>query len=144
MIPVDTVVLILWVALLFKNTAAAMPLFILAINATLFHFIDSGFVLHCITATLCFTFAQTKLNICANLRYALLASGCVYWVGALDEMLYNHLVSYQGVYYDVMPYLVLSLNAYIAAIISLDRGGRRIVGISARWLRLAVYRFAGL
>jgi hypothetical protein len=45
-------------------------------------------------------------------------------------MLYNHIVSYQGVYYDVMPYLVLSLNAYIAAVISLDTGGRSFVGIA--------------
>jgi hypothetical protein len=130
MIPVDAAVLILWLALLIKNTAAVMPLFILAINATLFHFIDSGFVLHCITAALCFTLAQTNYNIPLKLRYALLASGCVYWVGALDELLYNHLVSCQGVYYDVMPYLVLSLNAYIAAVISLDTGGRSFVGIA--------------
>ena len=121
-----------------------MPLIILAISAALFHFIKHDFVNLCITATLCFTFAQTKLNICAQLRYALLASGCVYWLGALDEMLYNHIVIYHGVYYDVMPYLVLSLNAYIAAIISLDCGGRGIVGMVARWLRLAVNRMARL
>ena len=144
MTPTDLVVLILWVALLLKNIAALLPLIILIVGAIAFHFIDSGFVLHCITATLCFTLAQTNYNIPLKLRYALLASGCIYWLGALDELLYNHLVTYSGVYYDVMPYLVIALNAYIAAVISLDTGGRGIVGISARWLRLAVYRLAGL
>jgi hypothetical protein len=129
MITIEWALLALWVALLFKSIAAFVPLIILLLNAALIHFIKHDFLSLCVIATLCFTFAQTKLNICAKLRYALLASGCVYWVGALDEMLYNHIVSYQGVYYDVMPYLVLSLNAYIAAIISLDRGGRGIVGL---------------
>jgi hypothetical protein len=141
---IDWVLIALWLALLFKNIAALLPLFILSINCIFIRYDVSEFATLCVVATLCFTFAQTKLNIPLKLRYALLASGCVYWVGALDELLYNHLVSYQGVYYDVMPYLVLSLNAYIAAVISLDTGGRGIVGISARWLRLAVYRFARL
>ena len=139
MTPTDIAVMVLWLLLMFKNAAAIVPLVILIIGALLFHFIDSGFVLHCITASLCFTFAQTKLNICAKLRYALLASGCVYWIGALDEMLYNHMVNYSGVYYDVMPYLVLSLNAYIAAVISLDKGGRGIVGVAHK-LRSLVNR----
>jgi hypothetical protein len=141
---VDLLLLALWVVLILKNTAALLPLLILSGYSISNNFIGYDFFTMCITATLCFTFAQTKLNIPLKLRYALLASGCVYWVGALDELLYNHIVTYSGVYYDVMPYLVLSLNAYIAAVISLDRGGRGIVGISARWLRLAVYRFAGL
>lgn len=144
MITIEYVLLALWLALVFKNTAALVPLAILFASSILYHFIDSGFALHCITATICFTFAQSNFKICAKLRCALLASGCAYWIGALDEMLYNHIVSCRGAYYDVMPYLVLSLNAYIAAIISLDTGGRGIVGVSARWLRLAVDRMARL
>ena len=144
MITIEWVLLALWVALLFKNIAAIVPLLLLIFGALLVKFLANDFLSLCVIATLCFTLAQTNYNIPLKLRYALLASGCVYWLGALDEMLYNHLVTYSGVYYDVMPYLVIALNAYIAAIISLDRGGRGIVGISARWLRLAVYRFAGL
>jgi hypothetical protein len=127
---IDWALMLLWLALIFKNAAALLPLFILAANCAFIIYGVNEFIMLCVVSALYFTFAQTKLNIPLKLRYALLASGCVYWVGALDELLYNHLVSYQGVYYDVMPYLVLSLNAYIAAVISLDRGGRGIVGIA--------------
>ena len=100
-----------------------MPLFILCVDLISYEIFISDFPRFCIVALCYILLARTSFTISIRLRYALFAFGCVYWVGAFDNMLYNHSVNYIGIYYSFMPYLVISLNAYIAAMLYTDGGG---------------------
>ena len=87
--------------------------------------------------------AQANIRISSSLRYAFIALASIYWCGAADELLYNQLDSYSGVYYDFMPYLVIALNAYIASLLFRD-GGRNYVGLADGLRRLVNPRSARL
>lgn len=142
----DYAIAALWLLLCVRNTAALLPLFIHAIFTLCFFLFDGNFPIFCITAIACIHAAQININISSQLRYAFLASACVYWLGAIDELLYNQIDTYQGVYFDVMPYFVIALNAYIASLLFRD-GGRNIVGIIADLRSLArncLHRLHGL
>jgi hypothetical protein len=126
---IDLVLLALWLVLLTINRAALLPLIVLAIDNFTFYGFTEEFPRLCITAISCVILAQTNLNINHKLRYALLASGCIYWLGAIDDLLYTYITSYEGIYYNVMPYAVITLNAYIAALLFTDRE-RNLAGIT--------------
>lgn len=117
-----------WALLSVVNLAALLPLFSLSVFAVCFQLFNDNFPTCCITAITYIELAKININISSQLRYAFLAMAGLYWCGAIDELLYNQVHDYLGVYYDVMPYLVIALNAYIAALLFKD-GGRNIVGI---------------
>jgi hypothetical protein len=119
--------MLLLAALTLRNTAALLPLFILLADIALVNIFHDNFPRYCLTAMIYFLVAQTNCNISEKLRYAFLSFAALYWVSAFDEMLYNHIDTYNGHFYAVMPYLVIALNAYIAAVLFMD-GGRGIVG----------------
>ena len=126
--PADPAILLLWLLLLIRNNAALLPLFIHCLFILCFNLFDSNFPIFCITSIALFQVAQVNINISSQLRHALWLLGCVYLLGAIDELLYYHVISYTGVYLGFMPYIIIAINAYIAAVIFKD-GGRNIVGI---------------
>lgn len=138
--PVDYVLFFVWVALLFRSMQALVPLIALAVFHLCFDIFHSDFPILTITAAACFALAQVDIRISSDLRYAYLASGSLYWLGALDELVYQnwHVVS---VYFNLMPYLLIFLNAYIAAVIFRD-GGTNIVGLLSKFYRLLTNAFS--
>ena len=120
---IELVLVCLWLSIAIINKAALLPLFILCVDILCFQIFLTDFPHYCIVALCYILLARTSFTISIRLRYALFAFGCVYWVGAFDNMLYNHSVNYIGIYYSFMPYLVISLNAYIAAMLYTDGGG---------------------
>ena len=126
--PADPAIFLLWLLLLIRNNAALLPLFIHCLFIFCFNLFDSNFPIFCITSIALFQVAQVNINISSQLRHALWLLGCVYLLGAIDELLYYHVISYTGVYLGFMPYIIIAINAYIAAVIFKD-GGRNIVGI---------------
>lgn len=139
-------IMLLWLLLLIRNNAAILPLFIHCIFLLCFNLFHSNFPIFCITAIALFQAAQINISISSHLRYALWLLGCIYLLGAVDELLYNQVDSYLGVYLSFMPYIIIAIDAYIAAVIFKD-GGRDIDGIidGIRALaRRCLYRFHGL
>lgn len=132
----DCAMFLFWALLCVFNTAALLPLFSLSVFAICFSLFDANFPIFCVTAITYIELAKVNINISSQLRYAFLAMAGLYWCGAIDELLYNQIYDYAGVYYDVMPYFVIAINAYIAALLYKD-GGRNIVGIIARLRSLA-------
>lgn len=126
--PADPAIFLLWLLLLIRNNAALLPLFIHCLFIFCFNLFDSNFPIFCITSIALFQVAQVNINISSQLRHALWLLGCIYLLGAIDELLYYHVISYTGVYLGFMPYIIIAINAYIAAVIFKD-GGRNIVGI---------------
>lgn len=123
------------------NRAALLPLLVMCIFMFCFVNFDSGIVIYCITASAYFLFSSATIT--PNyLRAPLLAAGSAYWVGALDEFLYTNL-AVSTVYYDVMPYLIITINAYIAAVL-MNKGGLQHVGLTKRHPRLVNRRWLGL
>jgi hypothetical protein len=139
----DYAIAVLWLLLCVRNTAAILPLFIHCLFMLCFFLFHSNFPIFCITSIALIQAAKININISSELRYAFLVLASVYWLGAIDELLYNQLYSYQGVYYDVMPYLVIALNAYIASLLFRD-GGRNFVRIIDSLRRLVNHRLARL
>lgn len=142
----DAAILILWLILLIKNNAAFLPLFVHCIFMLIFSLFHSNFPIFCITSIALYQAAQTNINISSQLRYALWLLGCIYLLGAIDELLYNQVDSYLGVYFEFMPYIIIAINAYIAAVIFKD-GGRNLAGVTEGIRALArrcLYRFHGL
>jgi len=138
MTPIDFAIIALWLALSICSRAALLPLFILAVDCLGFAIFHLDFHRYCITALTYFLASQINITIPSSLRYALLSGGLLYFVGAIDDMLYQSL-QVSTVYFDVMPYLVIVLNAYIAALLFSD-GGRNIVGITDAIRRAIVNR----
>jgi hypothetical protein len=104
-----------------------LPLFVHCLFIFCFSLFDSNFPIFCITSIALFQAAQLNINISSDLRYALWLLGCIYLLGAVDELLYYHVISYQGFYFSVMPYIIIAIDAYIAAVI-FKSGGRDIAG----------------
>lgn len=138
--PVDYVLLFVWIALLFRSLQALVPLTALAVFHLCFAVFDSDFPILTITAAACFALAQVDIRISSDLRYAYLASGSLYWLGSLDELLYQNW-QVTSVYFNLMPYLLIFLNAYIAAVIFRD-GGPNIVGLLSKFYLLLVNAFS--
>ena len=137
---------VFWALLSLRNTAALLPLFSLSVFAVCFYLFDSNFPIYCITALVYIELAKININISSQLRYAFLATAGVYWCGAIDELLYNQIHNYGDLYFDVMPKIIILLNAYIAMLIYKD-GGRNIVGVFAQLRSLAhncLYRYHGV
>jgi hypothetical protein len=124
----SAVILALWLLLLIRNNAAILPLFIHCIFLICFNLFNANFPIFCITSIALFQAAQININISSELRYALWLLGCIYLLGAIDELLYYHVISYAGVYLSFMPYIIIAIDSYIAAVIFKD-GGRNIAGI---------------
>lgn len=133
MITIDYALLAMWLVLSIRNNAALLPLFCLLADCFLWSNLG-GFERCCITAAI-YYMLSTFSNITAKLRYAMLAAGSLYWMGAADELIYT-VLNLETVYYDVMPYLVIGLNAYIATVIFMD-GGRNIGRVMGRFSRFA-------
>ena len=106
---------------------ALLPLFVHCLFILCFNLFDSNFPIFCITSITLFQAAQININISSDLRYALWLLGCIYFLGAIDELLYYHVISYTGVYLSFMPYIIIAIDAYIAAVIFKD-GGRSFAG----------------
>lgn len=132
MIAIDYALAFLWLVLTIKNRAALLPLFVLLVDCALYNPLPD-LHRHATIAALCWLFSATALT--PNyLRNPLLASGSLYWVGAFDELLYTYF-DLSTVYYDVMPYLVIILNSYIALVL-LQGGGLNSAGTAGRFSRL--------
>ena len=143
---VDAAITLLWLLLLIRNNAALLPLFVHCVFILCFNLFNSNFPIFCITAIALFQAAKININISSDLRYALWVLGCVYLLGALDELLYYHVTSYTGVYLSFMPCIIIAIDAYIAAVIFKD-GGRDIDGIIDRIRAVArrcLYRCHGI
>lgn len=110
-----------------RNNAALLPLFVHCIFLLCFSLFSTNFPIFCITAIALFQSSQININISSQLRYALWLLGCVYLLGAIDDLLYYHVISYHGFYFSFMPYIIIAINAYIAAVIFKD-GGRSFAG----------------
>jgi hypothetical protein len=137
MLSIDYVLLALWLALTIRTNAALLPLFILLIDLLCFSLFDNDFPRYCIAAITCFQFAQLNINLSSNLRRALLLFGLLYSFCAVDIMLYNHLAA-ETAFYTLVPGLVIALNAYIAALLFVERG-HKYAGFANR-LRGFAYR----
>lgn len=115
-----------------------MPLFILCVNVLSLNLLDSGFAVYIITAIAYYQSATVNITLLSDIRYAFLAFGSIYLLGAVDELLYYQL-DISTAYYTYMPYFVIALNAYIAALLMRDRR-RSHVGIASAlgrcWHRL--------
>lgn len=133
MTAIDYLLATLWLALTIKNVAALLPLFVLLADCLLWEYF-SGFARCCLTASIYFA-SSTIYFVPDKLRYPLLTAGSMYWVGALDELIYT-VTNITTAYYDVMPYLVLSVNAYIAMVIFMDEG-RGIGRVTRRFVGFA-------
>lgn len=140
---IDYALLTMWLALFAVSKAAILPLFVLCIDLFCYQIFTSDFPRYCITSLTCFNAATVNFTVPEKLRYALLASGAVYWCGAIDELLYNQLHGYQGFYYAVIPWLVILLNTYIAALIFMD-GGHNFDRVIGRIRRVVNRRAIGL
>ena len=132
---IDLLLIVLWLSIALVNRAALLPLFILCADLFCYQLFLSDFPRFCITALCYLLAAQSSFQLSDKIRCALLAFAVLYWLGAVDNLLYNHIVTYEGVYYSVMPYAVIMLNAYIAALLFTD-GGRNIVGFLAAIRRI--------
>jgi hypothetical protein len=142
----DVAILFLWLLLLIRNNAALLPLFVHCVFILCFSLFGSNFPIFCITSIALFQAAKININISSDLRYALWLLGCIYLLGAIDDLLYYHAISYQGFYFSIMPYIIIAIDAYIAAVIFKD-GGRDIDGIIDRIRAVArrcLYRFHGI
>lgn len=133
----DCAMFVFWALLSLRNIAALLPLFSLCVFAVAFSLFNVNFPIFCITAITYIQLAQTNITISSELRYAFLAIACVYLAGAVDSLLYNQIHNYGDSYFDVMPKIIILLNAYIAAVIFKD-GGRNNVGFITRLRALAV------
>lgn len=137
---VDWALVILWLALSIRNRAALVPLVVLCIDLLLYQYTFSDMHRMIISAAFCFVVSTSRYTP-DYLRGALLATGSACWVGALDEMLYTYM-DVTTFYYDVMPYLIITINAYIAAVlfskggwhIGNTRGFSRLANRSRTWL----------
>ena len=143
---ISAAILVLWLLLLIRNNAALLPLFVHCLFIFCFSLFNSNFPVFCITSIALFQAAQLNINISSDLRYALWLLGCIYLLGAIDELLYYHVISYIGVYLSIMPYIIIVIDAYIAAVIFKD-GERNIAGFidGIRALaRSCLHRFHGI
>jgi hypothetical protein len=127
---IDLALLVMWCLIFLRNGFAIIPAIALLLDVFFTNIFNSDFPRYCMTALIYLELAQLKMHINPRLRYAFLALASVYYVSAADEMLYNHIDMYQGAFYDVMPHLVMALNAYVASVLFMD-GGRSIVGFFA-------------
>lgn len=132
---IDLLLIALWLSIALVNRAALLPLFVLLVDLVCYELFLSDFPRYCITSLCYLLAAQSNLPITLKIRYAFFAFAVLYWIGAIDNIFYNHIVTYEGVYYSVMPYAVITLNAYIAALMFTD-GGRNIVGFFAAIRRI--------
>jgi len=140
MIAIDYALAALWLALSLRNKAALLPLLVLLIDCWIYAPLPD-IARHSIIASLCFILSIIRCTP-DYLRNPLLAAGSLYWVGSADELLYTYL-DVSTVYYDVMPYLVIMLNAYIAMVL-FQGGGLNFARIAGRLSRLVNSRRIGL
>jgi hypothetical protein len=129
---------VLWLAIFIVNKAALLPLFILCVNVLSLNLLDSGFAVYIITSIAYYQLSTVNITISSEVRHAFLAFGSIYLLSAVDELLYYQL-DVSTVYYDYMPYFVVGLNAYIAALLLVN--GRRdnagiISAVGRCWHRL--------
>ena len=137
MLSIDYVLLALWLALIIRTNAALLPLFILLIDLLCFSLFDNDFPRYCVVATACFQFAQLNINLSSSLRRALLLFGVLHFIGMIDAIIYNRFAVTTH-FYNIMPMLIIALNAYIAALLFVERG-RKYAGFTNR-LRGFAYR----
>ena len=140
MIAIDYALAALWLALSLRNKAALLPLLVLLIDCWIYAPLPD-IARHSIIASLCFILSIIRCTP-DYLRNPLLAAGSLCWVGASDELLYTYF-DVSTVYYDVMPYLVIMLNAYIAMVL-FQGGGLNFARIAGRLSRLVNSRRIGL
>ena len=140
MINIDFLLAALWLALIIRNKAAVLPLIALIIDCLLWVYLDG--IYRCLI-TACFYFVSSCIKWTPDyLRPSLLVAGSLYWLAAADEMVYD-ILAISTVYFDVMPYLIIAINAYIAAVL-FSQGGGQIVGLTKRPYRLVNRRWLGL
>ena len=137
MTTIDYVLLALWAALIIRTNAALLPLFLLALDLLCFSIFDSDFPRYCVVAIACFQFAQLNINLSSSLRRALLLFGVLHFIGMIDAIIYNRF-AVTTYFYNIMPMLIIALNAYIAALLFVERA-RKYAGFSNR-LRGFAYR----
>ena len=104
-----------------------MPLCVLCVHLFSFEMLDSAFAINIITSIAYYQLSTVNITISSDVRHAFLAFGSIYLLSAVDELLYYQL-DVSTVYFDYMPYFVVGLNAYIAALL-LVNGRRDNVGI---------------
>lgn len=124
---IDLALVALWLALSIGTKAALLPLFILLLDLLSYQVFITDFPRYCLTSLAYSLISQINITISYKLRYAFTAGAVLYFVGAVDDAIY-HTFEISTIYYDAMPYLVIALNAFIAATLFND-GGRNIVGI---------------
>lgn len=127
MTPIDYALTALWLALSFRNAAALLPFFILALDCYSYSVFISDFPRYCLTSAAYFISAQLNIIIPSGLRYALIVGGVIYLNSAIDVALYEH-AGITTIYFYSMPYFVNALNAAMAVLL-ISAGGRGIVGI---------------
>jgi len=130
MTTIDWVLVCIWLAISILNTAALVPLFVLVVNLIAFDLLDTGFSVNVTTSIAYFSLAPINIRISSSVRYALMAFGMVYLIGAVDDLLYSQF-AISTVYYPSMPYIVIALNAYIAVLLMRDRRRSHAGKISA-------------
>lgn len=140
MIAIDYALAVLWLALSLRNKAALLPLIVLLVDCWIYAPLPD-IARHSVIASLCFILSIIRCTP-DYLRNPLLAAGSLYWVGAFDELLYTYF-DLSTVYYDVMQYLVIMLNAYIALVL-LQGGGLNSAWTTGGFSRLVNSRRIGL
>lgn len=123
---IDLALVALWLALSIGTRAALLPLFMLLLDLLYFHIFITDFPRYCLAAMAYSFVSQINITISYKLRYAFTVGAVINFIGAVDDAIY-HSFEISTIYYDVMPYLVIALNAFIAATLFND-GGRNIVG----------------
>jgi hypothetical protein len=116
----DYALFALWALVIVFNRAAIVPLFILCVFTLSFCLLDSSFAINIITAIAYFQLAPVNIRLSSEIRHAMLAFGALYLLGAVDDLLYYQL-DISTAYHASMPYIVIALNAYIAALLMRDR-----------------------
>ena len=127
MIAIDWLLLCGWLFIAVLNRAALVLLCILCVNLVSFELLDSSFAINIITAIAYFQLSPVNIRLSSEIRHAMLAFGAIYLLGAVDDLLYYQF-DISTAYHVSMPYIVIALDAYIAALLMRD-GRRTNVGI---------------
>lgn len=115
-------------AAFFVNRQSLIVLAGMLLGEMLFFYVESWFWFCVLAGVLYSANATVFIKLSSEIRHALLLTGLLYWLGAVDDLLFP---TTETIYYNSLSYIVGTVDLYVLLI--LLNGGRRRDRVTGRY-----------
>lgn len=134
----DTVMIAAFLAASFYNRQGLIIVAGYLSTELAFAYIDNPIYYNCLSGLILAASGAVFIKLLSSIRNALLLSGCLYWLAAVDAYLFPIT---ETIYYNSFAYLVGMVDLYILYLLI---GGRRLVRINRATSGNSNFRLADL